>query len=56
MTVYVNPTQFGDDEDFEEYPRTLERDTRRLKIIGADLVFVPTDETFIRLESRTRRP
>ncbi|MGB5164343.1 MAG: pantoate--beta-alanine ligase [Woeseiaceae bacterium] len=44
VTVYINPTQFGEDEDFEEYPRTLERDTRKLKIIGADLVFVPTDD------------
>ena len=44
VSVYVNPTQFGDDEDFEEYPRTLERDTRRLKQIGADVLFVPDDE------------
>ncbi len=36
VSVYVNPTQFGEDEDFEDYPRTLERDTRRLKQIGAD--------------------
>jgi pantoate--beta-alanine ligase len=45
VSVYVNPTQFGEDEDFEEYPRTLERDTRRLKQIGADVLFVPDDET-----------
>ena len=45
VSVYVNPTQFGEDEDFEDYPRTLERDTRRLKQIGADVLFVPTDET-----------
>lgn len=45
VTVYVNPTQFGPDEDFEEYPRTLERDTRRLKKVSADVLFVPTDET-----------
>jgi len=45
VSVYVNPTQFGDGEDFEDYPRTLERDTRRLKQIGADVLFVPTDET-----------
>ena len=45
VTVYVNPTQFGEDEDFEDYPRTLERDTRRLKHIGADVLFVPDDET-----------
>lgn len=45
VSVYVNPTQFGDEDDFEDYPRTLERDTRRLKQIGADVLFVPTDET-----------
>ena len=45
VSVYVNPTQFGENEDFEDYPRTLERDTRRLKQIGADVLFVPDDET-----------
>ncbi|MDJ0700994.1 MAG: pantoate--beta-alanine ligase [Woeseiaceae bacterium] len=45
VTVFVNPTQFGDGEDFEEYPRTLERDTRKLKKSGADLLFVPDLET-----------
>ena len=45
VTVYVNPTQFGEGEDFADYPRTLERDTRRLKQIGADVLFVPDDET-----------
>lgn len=45
VTVYVNPTQFGQDEDFDEYPRTLERDTMRLKKIGADILYAPTDES-----------
>lgn len=45
VTIYVNPTQFGPDEDFEEYPRTLERDTRRLKKVNADVLFIPDDET-----------
>ena len=45
VSVYVNPTQFGEQEDFEDYPRTLERDTLRLKQIGADVLFVPADET-----------
>lgn len=43
VSVYVNPTQFSPDEDFDEYPRTLERDTMRLKKIGADVLFVPDD-------------
>lgn len=44
VSVYVNPTQFGQDEDFEQYPRTLEKDTRRLKTVAADVLFVPEDE------------
>lgn len=45
VTVYVNPTQFGEEEDIDEYPRTMERDTRRLKKIGADVLFTPDDDT-----------
>lgn len=45
VTVFVNPTQFGEDEDFDEYPRTLERDTLRLRMIGADVLFTPTVNT-----------
>ncbi len=45
VSIYVNPTQFGASEDFTEYPRTLERDSRRLKNAGADAAFVPSDET-----------
>ena len=45
VTVFVNPTQFGEGEDFEKYPRTLERDTRQLRKIGADVLFVPDVDT-----------
>ncbi len=45
VSIFVNPTQFGKDEDFEQYPRTLEKDTRRLKTISADLIFAPAVET-----------
>jgi pantoate--beta-alanine ligase len=41
VSIFVNPTQFGEDEDFEKYPRTLERDQRHLDRINTDLLFVP---------------
>jgi pantoate--beta-alanine ligase len=45
VTVFVNPTQFAEGEDFEDYPRTLERDKRRLQRVNTDMIFVPNVET-----------
>jgi len=45
VTVFVNPTQFGEGEDFGEYPRTLKRDTQRLRKLEADVLFAPDVDT-----------
>jgi pantoate--beta-alanine ligase len=45
VTAFVNPTQFGKGEDFEDYPRTLERDAMQLRKVGADVLFVPDVDT-----------
>ncbi len=42
VSVFVNPTQFGPAEDFEEYPRDLERDLELVTARGAATVFVPS--------------
>jgi pantoate--beta-alanine ligase len=44
LSIFVNPTQFGPNEDFSRYPRTLDEDLSKARACNVDAVFIPTAE------------
>lgn len=52
VSIYVNPTQFGEGEDLDAYPRTLQRDSEQLIAEGCDLLFTPNDQVMYGSEDR----
>ena len=53
VSVFVNPLQSGPTEAFESYPRRVAQDAKLLEACGADLLFVPTTETFYNPDHQT---
>lgn len=53
VSIYVNPSQFAPGEDFESYPRDLDRDLELLQEEGVDAVFIPDDKEIYSDEYQT---
>jgi len=53
LSIYVNPTQFGVGEDFEKYPRDLEKDLEMCESRGVNLVFAPESTEIYQADAST---
>lgn len=54
VSIFVNPLQFGPGEDFDNYPRTVEKDMEKLRDIETDILFVPEGKNLYAAAFATR--
>lgn len=56
VSIFVNPLQFNDKNDFNNYPKTINEDTERLKQSGCDVVFIPEEKEIYPVAEKKHYP